>query len=178
MELTGDIRLGRRRRDGRDVAENSHRLRSADYDPEDPPTTGPDADELSVWGKTPDTQGFGVRGWGATQQFRNFAPALDPVPETNAPGPSGAKPDRAEPSPETEPSPAPARVSLPTDASATDDDASKQHKPHASLRRPRGLGFGRVAVCSACGAKSVSTATELAPSTPRRRRRRRRGAWR
>ena len=165
MELTEDIFVWGDDAEtvGTSPKKNSHRLRSADYDPpEDPPTTGADADELSVWGETPDTQGFGARGWGATQQFRNFAPAPDSVPETNAPGPSGAKPDRAEPSPETEPSPAPARVSLPTDASATDDDASKQHKPHASLRRPRGLGFGRVAVCSACGAKSVSTATALA----------------
>lgn len=168
MELTEDIFVWGDDAEtvGTSPKKNSHRLRSADYDPEDPPTTGPDADELSVWGETPDTQGFGARGWGATQQFRNFAPAPDSVLETNAPGPSGAKPDRAEPSPETEPSPAPARVSLPTNASATDDDdasaASKQHKPHASLRRPRGLGFGRVAVCSACGAKSVSTATALA----------------
>jgi hypothetical protein len=176
MELTEDIFVWGDDAEtvGTSPKKNSHRLRSADYDPpEDPPTTGPDADELSVWGETPDTQGFGARGWGATQQFRNFAPAPDSVPETKVPGPSGTKPDRAEPSPEKEPSHAPARVSLPTNASATDDDdasaASKQHKPHASLRRPRGLGFGRVAVCSACGAKSVSTATARGARDPPRR---------
>ena len=170
MELTEDIFVWGDDAEtvGTSPKKNSHRLRSADYDPEDPPTTGPDADELSVWGETPDTQGFGARGWGATQQFRNFAPALDPVPETNAPGPSGAKPDRAEPSPETEPSPAPARVSLPTDASATDDDASKQHKPHASLRRPRGLGFGRVAVCSAAVPSRCRRRRRWRSPTPRR----------
>jgi Fanconi anemia group J protein len=153
----------------------SHRLRSA-ATPEDPPTNA-DPDELSVWGETPGTQGFGARGWGATQQFRNFAPAPDPVPETNAPDPvPETKPDGAEP--ETEPSPAPARVELPTNAkrraaetvattdaffSAADNrsSSSSEHLP-ASLLRPRGLGFGRVAVCRACGAKSVSTATALA----------------
>jgi Fanconi anemia group J protein len=35
-----------------------------------------DAELFGVWGETPGTQGFfGARGWGATQQFRNFAPA-------------------------------------------------------------------------------------------------------
>jgi len=173
MELTEDIFVWGDDAEtvGTSPKKNSHRLRSA-ATPEDPPTNA-DPDELSVWGETPGTQGFGARGWGATQQFRNFAPAPDPVPET--------KPaHRAEP--ETEPSPAPARVSLPTnakrraaetvattDASArptTDNGGSSSSSEHlplgTSLLRPRGLGFGRVAVCRACGAKSVSTATALA----------------
>ena len=141
-----------------------------------------DADELSVWGETPGTQGFGARGWGATQQFRNFAPAPAPAPEANAPFPDNNKKgpvEDPEVDPEADPTPAPAFTPIPpppraspavpekrrraAEPSAT-TDASADAKTSRWLpaRRPRGLGFGRVAVCAACGAKSVSTATALA----------------
>ena len=167
---------------------------------------GADADDLSVWGETPGTQGFGARGWGATQQFRNFAPAPGSGPEATAPAPdapdlsAGAHVAKhvakhvAEPLADSvaEPSPAPhgriparaRRADEPTrattDASAADASARRALRTlparTSPMRRPRGLGFGRVAVCRACGAKSVSTATALglpdaaeASATPARR---------
>ena len=98
-------------------------------------------------------------GWGATQQFRNFAPALDPVRKRARRVRPVAKPDRAEPSPETEPSPAPARV-------ASDGRLRHRRRRLETTQTPRvspppaRLGFGRVAV-----------AARAVPSRCRRRRR-------
>ena len=136
-----------------------------------------DADDLSAWGETPGTQGFGARGWGATQQFRNFAPAPDSAPEANArmDASAGAFPnphpeaDNPEADPGVRRGPARERradetTRATTDASASVADAAASRRARLSdrnPRRPRGLGFGSVAVCRACGAESVTTATAL-----------------
>ena len=176
MELTEDIfawgddasspgRSRRKSQGARDAGTLGENL-SEDADP----------DELSVWGETPGTQGFGARGWGATQQFRNFAPA----PEANAPFPDKDEKglvEDPEADPEADPTPAPAFTPIPPPPRAavpekrrraaepsatTDASAGAPASRRLPARRPRGLGFGRVAVCRACGAKSVSTATALA----------------
>ena len=145
-----------------------------------------DGEFLSVWGGTPGTQEFGARGCGATQQFRNFAPAPEifrealpePLPVRKQPS-SVLVPEPGVLEPRMSPEEPEDRVfTKQKTPQAVTHNAPKQvieRKPNIQ-GKPFGLGFGAVATCGSCLSKSVSTATAFemsdaieASATPIRR---------
>ena len=156
-----------------------------------------DDETLSAWGETPgETRpGFGSRGWGATQQFRDFAPApvvgFDPATKpTQLVDHTVSSPCTKASEPTPEPTPVPqSRVTEPqvspvprpaqSHEEAEAEVASPQNRNALQTnqtQKPSGLGFSRVARCRVCFSKSVSAATAFgladaaeASATPVRR---------